>query len=68
MFKHTNSHELVSLPFLGLIQYFLEKKDFSLIKNALTELYSNLLYITLSNTRDFIFDAVCDWLWNYHFY
>ena len=28
MFKHTNSHGLVSLPFLGLIQYYLEKKLF----------------------------------------
>ena len=28
MFKHTNSHGLVSLPFLGLIQYYLQKNDF----------------------------------------
>ena len=33
MFQHTNSHDLVSLPFLGVIQYYLEKNDFSLIKN-----------------------------------
>ena len=45
MFKHTNSHGLVSLPFLRLIQYYLEKHDFSLIKNALTELYQ--IYRTL---------------------
>ena len=31
-----------------------------LIKNALTELYSNLSYITLSGARDFSFDAVSD--------
>ena len=48
MFKHTNFQGLVSLPFLDLIQYYLGKNDFSLMKNALTELYSNLLYITLS--------------------
>ena len=60
MFKHTNSHGLVSLPFLGLIQYYLEKNDFYLIKNALTELYSNLLYIILSGARDFRFEAVSD--------
>ena len=60
MFKHTNSHGLVFLPFLGLLQYYLEKNDFSLIKNALTELYSNLSYITLSAARDFSFDAVSD--------
>ena len=48
MFKHTNFQGLVFLPFLDLIQYYLGKNDFSLMKNALTELYSNLLYITLS--------------------
>ena len=60
MFKHTNFHGLVSLPFLGLIQYYLEKNDFSLIKNALTELYSNLSYITLSGAREFDFNALSD--------
>ena len=60
MFRHTNSHALVSLPFLGLIQYYLEKNDHSLTKNALTELYSNLSYITLSGARDFRFEAVSD--------
>lgn len=39
MFKHTNSHGLVSLPFLGILQYYLEKNDFSMIQDALTELY-----------------------------
>ena len=47
LLRHTNSHGLVSLPFLGLIQYYLEKSDHSLIKSTLTELYSNLSYITL---------------------
>ena len=60
IFRHTNSHGLVSLPFLGLIQYYLEKNDFSLIKNALAELYSSLSYITLSGAGDFSFDAVSD--------
>ena len=46
------------MPFLGLIQYSLEKNDHSLIKSALTELYSNLSYITLSGARDFRFEAV----------
>ena len=45
MCRHTNSLGLVSWPFLGLIQYYLEKNDHSLTKNALTELYSNLSYI-----------------------
>ena len=60
LFKHTNSHGLVSLPFLGLIQYSLEKNGHSLIKSALTELYSKLFYITLSGARDFRFEAVSD--------
>ena len=60
MFRHTNSHGLVSLPFLGLIQYYLEKNDHSLTKNSRTELYSNLSYITLSKARDFRFEAVSD--------
>ena len=60
MFRHTNSHALVSLPFLGLIQYYLEKNDHSLTKNVLTELYSILSYITLSGARDFRFEAVSD--------
>ena len=42
MFKHTNSHGLVSLPFLGILQYYLERNDFSMIQDALTELYSKL--------------------------
>lgn len=60
MFKHTNSHWLVSLPFLEILQYYFEKNDFSMIKDALTEFYSNLPYITLSGTRDFDFNAVSE--------
>lgn len=59
-FKHTNSQGLVSLPFLGILQHYLEKNDFSMIQDALTELYSNLSYITLSAARDFDFHAVSD--------
>ena len=32
LFKNTNSHGLVSLPFLGLLQFYLEENDHSLIK------------------------------------
>ena len=60
MFRDTNSHGLVSLPFLGILQYYLEKNDLSLIKKALTELYSNLSYITISGARDFDFTALSD--------
>ena len=60
LFKNTNSHVLVSLSFLGLIQYYLEENDHSLIKNATSELYFNLSYTTLSGTRDFRFDDVSE--------
>ena len=56
LFKNTNSHGLVSLPFRGLMQYYLEENDHSLIKNATSERYFNLFYTTLSGTRDFTFD------------
>ena len=57
MFRHTNSHGLVSLPFLGILQYYFEKNDF-FIKRALTELHQNLSYIALSGARDFEFTAL----------
>ena len=60
LFKNTNLQGIVSLPFPGLIQYYLEKKDHSLIKNATTELYYNLSYMTLSGARDFKFNAISD--------
>ena len=60
LFKNTNSHGLVSLPFLGLIQYYLEENNHSLIKNTTSELYFNLSYTTLSGARDFRFDDVSE--------
>ena len=60
LFKNTNSHGLVSLPFLGLLQFYLEENDHSLIKNALTELYQNLSYSALSGATDFRFESACD--------
>ena len=60
LFKNTNSHGIVSLPFLGLIQYYLEENDHSLIKNATSELYFNLSYMTLSGARGFRFDDVSE--------
>ena len=60
LFKNTNSHGLDSLPFLGLIQYYLEENNHSLIKNTTSELYFNLSYTTLSGARDFRFDDVSE--------
>ena len=60
LFKNTNSYGVVSLPFLGLIQFYLEENDHTLIKNAISELSQSLSYITLSGARDFQFDAISD--------
>ena len=58
LFKNTNSHGIVSLPFHGLIQYYLEDNDQTLTKNAISVLYYNLSYMTLSGDRDFRFDDI----------
>ena len=58
LFKNTDSHGIVSLPFLGLIQFYLEENDHTLTKNAISELYYNLSYSTLSGARDFKFEGV----------
>ena len=60
LFKNTNSHGIVSLLFLGLIQYYLEENEQSLTKNAISELSFNLSYMTLSGGRDFRFEAITD--------
>ena len=60
LYKNTKSHGLVSLPFLGLLQYYLEENNQSLIKNTISELYYYLGYETLSGARNFKFDAVSD--------
>ena len=61
LFKNTGSHGLVSLPYLGLLLHFFESsQDLKFIKNATTELYKNLSYMSLSGARNFEFDAVSD--------
>ena len=57
MFRHTYSHSLVSLPFLGAIHYCFDATYQHHIKNALTELHRNLSYITLSGARDCKFNV-----------
>ena len=59
MFKDTNSHGLVSLQFLCALGV-LFGTDKSISKSAITELYQNLSYETLSGARDFNFQAVSD--------
>ena len=60
LLKNTNSHGIASLPFLRLIQFYLEESDQTLTKNAISELYYNLSSMTLSGARDFRFDANSD--------
>ena len=59
MFKDTNSHGLVSLQFLCADGIFFGV-DKSITKSAITELYKNLSYETLSGARDLDFQAVFD--------
>ena len=58
MFKDTNSHGLVSLQFLGALGIFFGL-NISVPKNAITKLYKNLSYESLSGDKDFTFDIMC---------
>ena len=63
LFKNADSHGLVSLPFLGLLLHFFESsQDLQYIKDATTELYKNLSYMTLSGSKNLEFDAVSDFI------
>ena len=59
MFKDTSSHGLVCLQFLCALGIFF-RIDKSIPKSAITELYKNLSYETLSSARDLYFQAVSD--------
>ena len=58
LFKNTNSHGLVSLPFLGLLLHLFEGSNMKFIRDATTELYKNISYDSLSGAKDF--NAVSD--------
>ena len=47
MFRYTKSHRLVSLPFLGVIQYYLEINDFFVIKMPLLNFIQTYLILLL---------------------
>ena len=68
IYLKTQIRTLVSLPFLGFLQYYLEENDHTLIKNATSELYYNISCSTLSGGRDFRFDEVASSQQNYYFY
>ena len=59
MVKDTHSHGLVSLQFLSALGIFFGI-DICIRKMAITELYRNLSYRTLSSAGDFLFDSVSD--------
>ena len=59
MFKDTQSHGLVSIQFLCALRIVFGL-NISILKYALTELYKNLSYETLSGARDLEFEAVSD--------
>ena len=61
MFRDKNSHGLVSLQFLDALGIFFGLDTF-VPKNAITELYKNLSYETLSGARNLEFDAISDLL------
>ena len=61
MFRDKNSHGLVSLQFLDALGIFFGLDTF-VPKNAITELYKNLSYETLSGARNFEFNAISDLL------
>ena len=63
LFKNTDSHGLVSLPFLGLLFHFFEsEQDLMFVKNATTELYNNLSYMTRRVGRTLEFHDVRDFI------
>ena len=59
MLKQTKSHGLLSFHFLCALNIFSGRNIF-LLKNALTELYCNLSFETLSGSRDFNFEVISD--------
>ena len=63
LFKNTGSRGLVSLPFLALLLHIFESsQDLKFIKDATTELYKNLSYMSLGGAINFESDAVSDFI------
>ena len=59
MFKDTQSYRLVSIQSLWALGIFFGL-GISIPKYALTELYKNLSYLTLSGARNLEFEAISD--------
>ena len=59
MFRYTKSDGLVSIQFLGVLSLFFGAGTRE-SKNAITELYKNLSYATLSGADNFNFNAISD--------
>ena len=63
IFRKTRSHGFVSIQFLGVLGIFFGAES----RNAITELYKNLLYSTLSRGSDFNFDAISEFIGTFSF-
>ena len=61
MIRYTKSLGLVSVQFLGVFGIFFDA-GVKESKNAITELYKNLLYDTLSGTNNFNFHAISNFI------
>ena len=61
IFRKTRSHGFVSIQFLGVLGIFFGA-GVKESRNAITELYKNLLYSTLSRGSDFNFDAISEFI------
>ena len=59
-FRHIKSHQVVFLQLSGVLSLIFDDKDIKKIKNALTELYRNLSYTTLSGTRNFELNVISE--------
>ena len=59
IFRYTKSDDLVSIQFLGVLSLFFGAGTRE-SKNAITELYKNLSYATLSGADNFNFNAISD--------
>lgn len=59
-FRHIKSHQLVFLQLPAVLSLIFDDTGIKKIKNALTELYRNLSYTTLSGTRNFELNVISE--------
>ena len=67
MFRFTSSHGLVYIQFLGVLGIFFGV-GVTETKNAITELYKNLLYSTLSGANESNFNSISELISRLNFF